>query len=118
MKARIAVLIFLVCPFGALAAASTRGDVWVPRVEFELEQLNYKEILVWISGYSYALTALSKIKPEKGYRNALCLDGNGYIGSRFLLHVLNARYKGHRITAAQASSALIEAVRKRYACEK
>ncbi len=98
--------------------AATKGEVWTPEVKFNLEGSSYIETLVWISGFSYALTDSSKAIKAQGKSGVYCAPPNGYIGSKELLEILNSQFEGKRITSEVASAALLVGVRRRFPCSK
>lgn len=93
------------------------NDVWSPQVKFKLETSNYTETLLWVSGFSHALTEVAKEAKKLGMRGAYCLPSAGHIGSKELLDILNVGYAGQTISSETASSALLIGVRQRFPCK-
>jgi hypothetical protein len=105
----IALLMLTVLP-----ACSSQGKVWTPQVKFKLEDSNYTETLIWISGFSYAINEIAK---QSGSSNVYCLPSSRYIDSKELLEILNQRYQGKTISTEVASSTLLTGVRERFPCK-
>lgn len=108
----IAILIVWGSPVSA-----AQGKAWTPQVKFKLENSNYTETLLWISGFSYALTETAKQSKESGYLNLYCLPSDGNIGSKELLEILNKQYQGKTISAEIASTALLSGIREHFPCK-
>ena len=78
-------------------------------IKFKLEDGNTTETMTWISGYSYAATAI--------HHRLNCLPKSKYIDSKYLIEVLNSKYAEKTITSEQATEMLDEAIRKDYPCK-
>jgi hypothetical protein len=111
------VLMFL----GSLATSFALADkpsTWTPRIDFHLEESDYTQTLVWVSGWSYALTEVGRSNSREGIRGGVCLPQNRLVESRVLLEALNSRFKGQRITSEQASPVLLAVAKATYPCSK
>jgi len=53
------------------------GKSWTPEVKFDFEGSSYKETLLWISGFGYAVDALGRIPGSR----SLCAPKGQYIVS-------------------------------------
>src|SRR5436190_1362954 len=107
--------------FGLLLTSAVVADkpaAWTPRVEFQLEEGDYAQTLVWLSGWSYALTEVARSNSNDAVKGTLCLPKNGVVESRVLLDALNSKFKGQRITSEQASLVLFAIARATYSCNK
>ena len=102
----------------APAFAAELPQAWTPKVEFSLEDANFKETMHWVSGWSYALTELGKASAKSGQTGLICLPKNGYVESRVLLDILNKKYKGKRVTSEQAAATLWSGATTYYRCRK
>ena len=92
-------------------------EAWTPEVKFKLESTNYTETLLWISGFSYALSETAAEGKKTGLRGVYCLPkGSRHIGSRELLEILNLQFAGKQISSEAASEALLRGVRQRFPC--
>jgi hypothetical protein len=97
--------------------ASHAAGVWTPEVKFKLENSSYAETLLWVSGFSYALTETAKASSNASARGPYCLPPQGLIGSRELLEILNGRFPGKAITSEVAAAALVAGVKARFPCK-
>ena len=89
---------------------------WNPKIEFQFEKATYKETLIWLSGWSYALTAVGQSE-AKSASPKYCLPKCGLITSKVLLDMLNEAYKGQTISSEQATQVLWAGVPAIYKCE-
>jgi hypothetical protein len=101
-------------PLQAIEANSDGS--WVPVVEFQFGDADFSQTLNWVSGWSYALTAVAREQSRLGGPRLFCPTGRGHVESRILLTILNERFKGQRVTAEQASSAIWQGLSKHYPC--
>lgn len=108
----IALLMVIASP-----ALGGQNEVWTPKVEFKLESSNYTETLLWVSGFSYALTEMAKQSKESGTSSLYCLPSRGYISSKDLLEILNQQFSAKSISAEVASLALLRGVSERFPCK-
>ena len=92
------------------STALAQSNVWTPKVEFSLEGASYSETLAWVSGWSYALTEAGR------NRSGICLPKNGTVDSKTVLDVLNATFKGQKVTAEQVAPVLFAEARAKYRC--
>jgi hypothetical protein len=90
---------------------------WVPVVEFELDDSDFEQTLAWVSGWSYALTAVAAEQASRGQERWFCPTDRGFVESRVMLTILNDQFKGRRVTANQAAAALWQGIRKAYPCK-
>jgi len=112
---RLSLFLAVVC-FASVAHATP--EVWTPKAEFSLEGNTLKETMLWVSGWSYALTEVGKSSSHSGQKPLFCLPPEGYIGSREMFQILNTQFKGKRITSEQAAAALWSGVIAKYPCGK
>ncbi len=106
--------------FSMLALAMTGADsseAWVPVVKFQLEDADYIHTLTWVSGFGYALEAIGKMPDGPNHKRRFCSPINGYIGSKEILEILNAKFEGQTITSEQATAEIIDKIPSRYPCE-
>lgn len=73
--------------------------------------------LIWLSGYSYAITEIARANKAKKINGTYCLPEKGYIGYKPLLGMLNNEYKGQTITFELVSKKLLEEVQRLYPCK-
>ena len=114
------------CPMRTLAFAlvitcafpiAHAGEVWTPEVRFKLESGSYTETLLWVSGFSYALSETAKASRNAGVRGLYCAPSDGSIGSREILEILNGRFPGKTITSEMAATVIVAEVRTRFPCK-
>jgi len=82
---------------------------WSPHLEFQLEDSSYKETLIWLSGVSYAWSAMWAGIPV-GELHGPCTLTNSVVRSKELVDVLNEVHKGKTITSEQAIQTLKEKI--------
>ena len=111
------ILVLLGCLVTSIALAD-KPSTWTPRVDIHLEESDYTQTLIWVSGWSYALTEVGRSNSRDGIEGSVCLPQNGFVESRVLLEGLNSRFKGQRITSEQASPVLFAVARATYRCSK
>ena len=100
------------------ATAAEGTDVWSPQVEFRLESGDYEQTLLWISGWSYAVTEIARANESAGLPSVYCLPEDGYITSRSLLAILNHEFEGQEVTSERASSELLAGVIREFPCKE
>jgi hypothetical protein len=105
--------IFTVLIYPPLALAS---EAWIPEARFSLEGGELKEIMLWVSGFSYAIEAVGKGKVNAPYKRSFCSPKNGYIGSKALFEILNEKFSGQTITSEQATAEIMKQLPIRFAC--
>jgi hypothetical protein len=110
---KLAILLLMISP---AFAADEPPQAWAPKIEFTLKGSNFDQTMMWISGWSYALTAVGKSNGDRSSA-AFCLPSSGFIESRVLLDVLNKKHGGKTITGEQAAATLWLGVTKRYPCK-
>lgn len=116
MKLLSALLLLLLLPASAFAIEPNRDGSWVPVVEFSLEGSDFAQTMHWVSGWSYALSAVAQDQTRDGSKRLICLPDRGYVESRVILTILNSKFKGRRITSEQASAAIWQGIKVHYAC--
>ena len=90
---------------------------WTPKIDFQLEDSDYSQTLVWLSGWSYALTQVGRTNSQTKFQGSgVCVSSKGFVESRVLLDALNSRFKGQRITSEQAAPVLFAAAKAAYGC--
>jgi hypothetical protein len=106
----------LVLSIVAIPAVAGAPSTWTPKLEFQLEESDYTQALIWISGYGYALTEVGRMSSRMKSTRGLCVPDDKSVDSRVLVDALNARFKGQRITSEQASAVLLRAAEATYGC--
>ena len=89
---------------------------WTPVVEFKLEDSDFRQTMHWITGWSYALTAVADEQSKSTGSRLFCPTDRNIVEARVLLNILNSRFKGQRISAERASTVLWQGVKERYPC--
>ena len=112
MKLALAVCAFIVVSKVFADTPST----WTPELSFQLEDSDYSQTLIWLSGWAYALTEVARSNGRNKAKASICLPSNGFVESRLLLDALNARFRGQRITSEQAAPVLFAAAKAAYGC--
>ncbi|MEQ1887304.1 MAG: hypothetical protein ABL967_19730 [Bryobacteraceae bacterium] len=110
MRIATALFVAFLVPFNAQAQA----NVQTLKAEFKLEDSGPAETLIWVSGWSYALTEIGQ---SAGPRT-ICLAKGEFVESKVLLDALNAKFKGQRITSEQAAPVLFAQTKAKYPCGK
>ena len=87
---------YLITLLAILAFSIQAEESWVPEMKFELETRNHIETLIWVSGISYALSALQE------QNQSIFCGAPESISSKQLLGYLNNAHDQKRITAEQA----------------
>ena len=116
MKFLSALLLSLMLSTSALAIEPDKDGSWVPVVEFSLEDSDFSQTMHWISGWSYALSALIQDQTQHGGERFFCPPSRGYVESRVILTILNSKFKGQRVTSEQASAEIWQRLKAHYAC--
>jgi hypothetical protein len=107
--------LLLASPAAHSIEAAADGS-WVPVVEFQFEDADFSHTLNWVSGWSFALTAVAREQSDNNGERLFCPTDRGNVQSRVMLTILNDRFKGQRITAQQASEALWSGLKAAYPC--
>jgi hypothetical protein len=89
---------------------------WVPEVKFDLDGSSPDEALMWVSGWSYALTFLAREQARAGGNRLFCPPHPHLVESRVMLTILNEVFEGQKVTTDQASVALWERLTTAYPC--
>ena len=92
------------------------AESWSPKVNFNLEGASYKETLAWLSGWSYALTAVGQAE-AKSENPQFCLPECKTIMAEPLLNFLNSSFADQNISSEQAAEALWVGVLAMYKCQ-
>ena len=116
MRSSLLLLLLLLASAPSQAIDAAPDGSWVPVIELQFEDADFSQTLNWVSGWSYALSAVSREQSRRGGERILCPTGRGHVESRVLLTILNERFKGQRVTAEQASAALWEGLPRHYPC--
>jgi len=117
MRTLLALMLTVLFGCCGSAAADPPGS-WIPNVEFSLEDGDRAQTLTWISGWSYALTAVVREQAADSKDRLFCLPGRESVESRIMLDALNKQFSGKRITSEQAAAVLWATVKKHYACSQ
>ena len=100
-------LFLILCFFSGNAFA----EAWGPElIQFDLEGGEKMETMLWISGFSYSSSAF--------YSKCGALKENEYVGSKYLIEVLNRKFSGQTITSEQATELLSNHLRMELQCTK
>ena len=94
-------------------AAADEATVWNPVLKFSLEGGPYKETLIWLSGFSYALSG-QFAGLQAGQLLGECRFTGASFSSKELVEILNSRYEGQTITSEQATATLIKEIIPRH----
>lgn len=111
----------LALPLGAILGycsptVANPEESWTPSVEFNLEDADRAQTLTWVSGWSYALTAVGREQMIDSRHRMFCLPDGGNIESRIMLDALNKQFRGERVTSEQAAAVLWTTVKAHYVC--
>jgi hypothetical protein len=112
------IVLMLLGSLAASIALADKSSTWTPRIDFYLEDSDYTQTLVWVSGWSYALTEVGRSNFREGVKGSVCLPQGRFVESRVLVEALNSRFKGKRITSDQASPVLLAAASTTYPCSE
>ena len=96
------------------AFGSSHG--WSPEAKFQMGDLTLRQSMLWISGISYAVSAVGRGDVNTKYQRPFCSPKNGYIGSKELFEILNEKYAGVNITAEDAIAEIMKELPKRFPC--
>lgn len=88
-------------------------DCWTPKFNFELEDRNFIETMIFISGHSYSLSGTNKELDRQGKDNFFCK--NGSVGSNELIDILNSKLSG-RVSAEKVNAVIINGLLEKYPC--
>jgi hypothetical protein len=100
----------------SMNTAMATSDVWIPEARFNLEDLTLPQSMLWISGISYAVSAVGRGDIDRKFERPFCSPENGYIGSKELFEILNEKYAGVTITAEEATAEIMNELPKRFPC--
>ena len=93
-----------------MISGNASADAWGPDlIKFSLEGGPKYETMLWISGFSYAATAM--------HQRHGCISKSAYIESKYLIEKLNMEYAGKTITSEQATATLDAALSQDYPCK-
>lgn len=109
-------LVFLSLVLSCVTLSAESTGTWTPKILFQLEDGENTQTLIWISGWAYAVTEVERSNFKRKRASGVCLAQDQLVDSRTLVDVLNAKFAGQRISSEHASSALWEAVEKKYRC--
>ena len=108
MKYIASIFLLLVC---VGTKATGENDTWTPEVNFSLEDSDYIETLLWVSGNSYAYSSLVK---EMSELKVFCAES---VGSKVLLEILNSKFANTKISSEQASEEIKSGLVRKYPCK-
>lgn len=91
-------------------------DVWVPELNFSVENGSYTETLYFISGVGHSLNLVNELHILEGKSNIYCPPKNKTIGSKYIVEILN-RLSVKDISAVLAVSVVISDLRRQFPCE-
>ena len=89
---------------------------WKPEAKFSLEGGTIEQTMLWVSGFSYAVNAIGKGGNGNNGSRSFCSPENGFIGSKVLFEILNARFEGKTITSEQATAEIMDQLPKIFPC--
>jgi hypothetical protein len=95
----------------ACANAKNGNEFWTPEVEFSLENSDYIETLLWVSGNSYAYSSIVK---EMSQSKIFCVES---VGSKVILDILNSKFSNTKITSEQASAEIKSGLVRKFPCK-
>ena len=110
-------VLILAYSLSSIAFASSSDVAWEPRLDFTLENSNFRETMHWISGWSYALTSQIGYEKNMGLPSVFCLKDGEEIGSKFIVDTLNTKFKAKTISADEAAPIIWSAIVDRYGCK-
>jgi len=97
-----------------VSASSVPYSDWTPRPIFSIEGSDYENTLTFVSGMSYALTAVVEELGRSGSGSFICNAPN-VIGSQLVLEILNSRVSGS-ISSEKAIATVMEGLKEKYPC--
>ena len=109
-------LIAVVLSLGLSCVSEANQEIWVPQPNFRIEDSDYRQTLIFISGMAYALTANNAALRGQSKSNFYCVPGPGVIGSKLLIEILNAKFSG-RVSAEAAMASVTEGLLERFPCQ-
>ena len=113
----IAFALVFVLLSSASSAIELRPDgSWVPEVDFKFGDASFDETMMWVSGFSYALTALVASDSKSGRAPRFCPPEPGFIESRVVLTIFNKQFKGKDVSADEATGAIWLGLEAAYPC--
>ena len=93
------------------------NDVWIPHASFQLGNSDLRQTMLFVSGMSYGLTEYTQQLAKSGKPRLFCPTGRGLVESSMIFEILNSRFAGKKITAAQATDAAFAGLRERFPCK-
>ncbi len=108
-------LLAVVLSLGLFGIGEANQESWVPQPNFRIEQSDYRQTLIFISGMAYALTGNNAALKNQNKSNFYCVPGSAVIGSKLLIEILNAKYSG-RVSSEAAVAAVMEGLLERFPC--
>ena len=105
MKSYLIIAFFLLDSASAFAGC----DDWRPTFEFQIEETTYREKVIWLSGWTFALYAVEE-------KMDLCLPKCGYYVSRKASEILNKKFANKKISAETAAEILEKELIVEYSC--
>lgn len=114
-KTKSAIVLALLFAASSAAYADSSTGIWTPNPKFRIEDSSYRETLAFISGISYALSSSAMELARTKKQNFFCLPGEGTVGSKLLIDILNKKHSGS-ITSEQAIETIIQGLKTRYPC--
>ena len=92
------------------------GEAWKPEAQFYLGDLTLRQSMLWISGISYAVSAVGRGDVYVKYERPFCTPENRSIESKILFEILNEKYQGATITAEQATAEIMKNLPEKFPC--
>ena len=100
----------------SINSALASSDVWIPEAKFQMGDLTLPQSMLWVSGISYAVSAIGRGDVSAAYDRPFCTPENGYIGSKELFEILNEKFAGVNITPEEATAEIMKELPKRFSC--
>lgn len=114
------ILRFLACMILSSLSANTYSNdcpdpgCWRPQLNFDIEELGFMNSMIFISGQSYALSAIQNILTN---RKDPVFCGLEDVSSRELIEILNASLSGV-VTSEQVTNEIMEGLKANYPCKE
>ena len=70
------------------------GNHWTPQPKFSVDNSNYIETLIFISGIAYALQHSDMELKKRGLENFYCVESSEQINSKQVIELLNNKISG------------------------
>ena len=81
-------------------------------MNFNLEDSDYVQTLLWVSGASYAYSSLAT---EMANAQVFCVES---VSSKVILDILNSKYENTKITSEEAIKEIKNGLKEKFSCVK